>query len=64
MPTFLDYKRSWSKKPPLECNFGPKLKPHVGRSAKKMTVVPSIYKDVHELCNDPITTVLLLIRIA
>ena len=31
---------------------------------KKMTAVPSIYKDVHELCNDPITTVLLLIRIA
>ena len=23
------------KNPPLGCNFGPKLKPHVGRSAKK-----------------------------
>ena len=31
---------------------------------KKMTAVLFIYKDVHELCNDPITTVLLLIRIA
>ena len=37
------------KHPPPGHNLGPKLMPHVGRSDKKMTVFPSIYKVVHDL---------------
>ena len=36
------------KNPPTGCNLGPKFPPHVGRSPKKLTAVPSIYKEVHE----------------
>ena len=35
----------------LGYNFGPKLKPHVVRSAKNLTAVPSTYEEVHELAS-------------
>ena len=40
------------KNPPPGCNLGPKFPPHVGKSVeKKLTAVPSIYKEVHDLTN-------------